>query len=158
MARVDFTSQDYLRDPATGLAKIRAAGSVVEVHFPIVGRTWITTTSDLAGRVLKDSETFRMRKNGRVAGLRWWMPGWLRALAVSSAALAHAEQLAFGRVGGERERPARELVRALGELDDKVGRIAVPLSYTDELYALRSHINLVRRQIEATGDATGLSR
>src|SRR4030095_4996189 len=46
-------------------------------------RTWITTTSDLAGRVLKDSETFRMRKNGRVAGLRWWMPGWLRALAVS---------------------------------------------------------------------------
>jgi hypothetical protein len=49
----------------------------------------------------------------------------------------------------ERERPARELVRALGELDDRVGHIAVPLSYTDELYALRSHINLVRRQIEA---------
>jgi cytochrome P450 PksS len=24
-----------------------------------------------------------MRKNGRVAGLRWWMPGWIRALAVS---------------------------------------------------------------------------
>src|SRR5262245_15849771 len=83
MARVDFTSQDYMRDPAKGLAKIRAAGSVVEVHFPIVGRTWITTTSDLAGRVLKDSATFRMRKNGKVAGLRWWMPGWLRALAVS---------------------------------------------------------------------------
>ena len=83
MVRVDFTSQDYLRDPATGLAKIRAAGSVVEVRFPIVGKTWITTTSDLAGRVLKDSETFRMRKDGKVAGLRWWMPGWLRALAVS---------------------------------------------------------------------------
>src|SRR5262245_8451658 len=83
MTRVDFTSQHYLRDPATGLAKIRAAGPVVEVHFPIVGRTWITTPSDLAGRALKDSETFRMRKNGKVAGLRWWMPGWLRALAVS---------------------------------------------------------------------------
>jgi hypothetical protein len=67
-----------LRDPATGLTKLRAAGPVVEVHFPIVGKTWITTTSDLAGRVLKDSDTFSMRSNGRVGGLRWWMPGWLR--------------------------------------------------------------------------------
>ena len=74
MLRFDFTSQDYLRDPATGLAKVRAAGPVVEVRFPIIGRTWITTTSDLAGRVLKDNETFTMRKNGTLAGLRWWMP------------------------------------------------------------------------------------
>jgi cytochrome P450 len=83
MLRMDFTSQDYLRDPATGLARLRAAGPVVEVRFPIIGKTWITTTSDLAGRVLKDSETFTMRKDGRVAGLRWWMPGWIRTLAVS---------------------------------------------------------------------------
>ena len=40
-------------------------------------------TSELAARVLKDNETFTMRKNGTVAGLRWWMPGWIRALAVS---------------------------------------------------------------------------
>jgi hypothetical protein len=70
MPRVDFTSQDYLRDPAAGLTKLRAAGPVVQVRFPIIGRTWITTTNDLAGRVLKDSETFGMRQNGRVAGLR----------------------------------------------------------------------------------------
>src|SRR5262245_32473528 len=83
MPRIDFTSQEYLRDPITGLARLRAAGPVVEVRFPIIGRTWITTTSKLAGRVLKDSETFTMRKDGRVAGLRWWMPGWIRTLAVS---------------------------------------------------------------------------
>lgn len=83
MVRFDFTSQDYLRDPATGLAKLRAAGPVVEVRFPIIGRTWITTTSELAGRVLKDSETFTMRKDGRLAGLRWWMPASIRTLAVS---------------------------------------------------------------------------
>ena len=29
MLRVDFTSQDYLRDPAAGLTKLRAAGPVV---------------------------------------------------------------------------------------------------------------------------------
>src|SRR5262245_25281709 len=83
MPRIDFTSQEYLRDPITGLARLRAAGPVVEVRFPIIGKTWITTTSELAGRVLKDSETFTMRKDGRVAGLRWWMPGWIRTLAVS---------------------------------------------------------------------------
>jgi predicted oxidoreductase len=68
MFRLDFTSQDYLRDPANGLAKLRAAGPVVKVRFPIIGKTWITTTSDLAGRVLKDNETFTMRNNGNVAG------------------------------------------------------------------------------------------
>src|SRR4051794_20902149 len=87
MRRMDFTSQDYLRDPVAGLASLRAAGPVVEVRFPIVGRTWITTTSDLAGRVLKDSETFTMRKDGTVGGLRWWMPRSIRALAVSMLAM-----------------------------------------------------------------------
>ena len=82
MPRLDFTSQEYLRDPAAGLAKLRAAGPLVEVRFPFVGKTWITTTYELAGHVLKDSETFTLRKNGRtVTGLRWWMPKTLRALA-----------------------------------------------------------------------------
>jgi cytochrome P450 PksS len=80
---IDFTSQEYLRDPAAGLAKLRAQGPVVEVRFPIVGKVFITTTSDLASRVLKDNETFTMRKNGKLAGLRWWMPTFLRTLAVS---------------------------------------------------------------------------
>src|SRR5262249_5934486 len=83
MFRFDFTSQEYLRDPAKGLASLRAAGPIVEVRFPIIGKTWITTTSEMAGRVLKDNETFTMRKDGRVAGMRWWMPGWIRTLAVS---------------------------------------------------------------------------
>ena len=61
---VDFTSQAYFRNPAAGLARLRAAGPVLEVKFPIVGRVWIATTQELAGRVLKDSETFSLRKNG----------------------------------------------------------------------------------------------
>src|SRR3954468_23491804 len=78
MLRLDFTSQDYLQDPTGGLAKLRAAGLVVAVRFPIVGKTWITTNADLAARVLKDNETFTMRKNGKVAGVRWWMMRRLR--------------------------------------------------------------------------------
>src|SRR4029453_5847302 len=138
MARVDFTSQDYLRDPATGLAKIRAAGSVVEGHFPIVGRTWITTTSDLAGRVLKDSETFRMRKNGRVAGLRWWMPGWLRALAVSMLTMDEPDHTRLRNIVDEAFRR-----RAILDMEPKIFAIADELAA--ELFADGSPADLVER-------------
>ncbi|HET8747181.1 MAG TPA: TAXI family TRAP transporter solute-binding subunit [Ramlibacter sp.] len=41
---------------------------------------------------------------------------------------------------------AGEVVRELDELDERVGRISVPLSYADELYALRNNIDVVRRK------------
>lgn len=46
------------------------------------------------------------------------------------------------------ERPRDELMSELDAIDEKVNRISVPLSYADELYALRSHIQLVRRRLE----------
>lgn len=77
-----FTSQDYLRNPAATFERLRREGPVIETDFPIVGKVWITTTQDMASRVLKDSETFTMRKeDGALAGLRWWMPGAIRAMA-----------------------------------------------------------------------------
>jgi TRAP-type uncharacterized transport system substrate-binding protein len=39
------------------------------------------------------------------------------------------------------------LLRELDTLDAKVGRLNVPLSHTDELYALRAHIDLVRGRL-----------
>ncbi|MFC7398005.1 cytochrome P450 [Chelatococcus sp. GCM10030263] len=81
MQRADFMSQDYFRDPAIAVAKLRAAGPVVRTRFPIIGKVWMTTTQDLAAHVLKDSDSFTLRKNGGVAGLRWWMPGTIRAIA-----------------------------------------------------------------------------
>uniref|UniRef100_UPI0035B08A7C TAXI family TRAP transporter solute-binding subunit n=1 Tax=Hylemonella sp. TaxID=2066020 RepID=UPI0035B08A7C len=39
------------------------------------------------------------------------------------------------------------LVQELDELETRVGRIRIPLSYADELYALRNHIDLVRRRL-----------
>jgi TRAP transporter TAXI family solute receptor len=35
----------------------------------------------------------------------------------------------------------------LSEIEEKVNRISIPLSFADELYRLRSHINLVRKRI-----------
>ena len=87
-SRVDFTSQDYFRNPAASLEKLRKQGPVVEVRFPIVGRVWATTTQALADRVLKDTETFTIRKaDGQVAGMRWWMPPMIRTFANSMLAM-----------------------------------------------------------------------
>ena len=36
--RADFASQDYFRNPAAAIEKLRTAGSVVEVRFPISAR------------------------------------------------------------------------------------------------------------------------
>src|SRR5437588_592750 len=44
----------------------------------------VLPTQALADQVLKDTETFAIRKDdGTVAGLRWWMPGIVRTLANS---------------------------------------------------------------------------
>jgi cytochrome P450 PksS len=80
--RIDFSSQEFFRDPAAGIERLRELGPVVQARFPLVGKVWITTTYDLTARVLKDSETFTLRKEGgRLAGVRWWMPPQIRALA-----------------------------------------------------------------------------
>jgi hypothetical protein len=45
-----------------------------------------------------------------------------------------------------RPQEATEVARDLDDLDEKVGRISVPLAYADELYALRNNIDVVRRK------------
>ena len=45
------------------------------------------------------------------------------------------------------KKSAAELARELDALEQRVERIAVPLAYVDELYALRSHIQLVRGRL-----------
>ena len=42
---------------------------------------------------------------------------------------------------------AGALLQELDALEARVGRIRIPLSYADELYALRNHIDLVRRRL-----------
>jgi cytochrome P450 len=75
----DFGSQDYFRNPAAAIERLRAAGPVVEVRFPMIGKVWTPTTQALADQVLKDTETFTIRSDvGAVAGMQWWMPAILR--------------------------------------------------------------------------------
>jgi hypothetical protein len=45
-------------------------------------------------------------------------------------------------------RPREALLAELDALEARVARVSVPLSYADELYALRSHIQWVRRRVQ----------
>src|SRR6516165_7397945 len=83
-ARVNLSSQVFFRNPAAEIEKMRAAGPVIEVHIPIVGRVWTTTTQDLSDQVLRDSDSFTVRnEDGAIAGFRWWMPKILGSVANS---------------------------------------------------------------------------
>lgn len=46
-------------------------------------------------------------------------------------------------------RPAGELLAELDDIDRHVSQVTVPLSYADELYALRGHIQAVRLRLQA---------
>jgi hypothetical protein len=49
------------------------------------------------------------------------------------------------------ERPREELLASLDKLDARAAGVRVPLAYADQLYALRSHIDLVRARLRAPG-------
>ena len=136
--RFDFTNQDYFRDPVAGLERLRRAGPVVEIKFPIVGKVWLTTNYELAGRVLKDSETFSLRKNGGVAGLRWWMPRTVRALANNMLTMDEPDHTRLRGIVDEAFRR-----RAILEMEPRILAIADRLAA--DLFADGSPADLVDR-------------
>ncbi|MDH3667772.1 MAG: cytochrome P450 [Paracoccaceae bacterium] len=82
--RFDIESAAFKRDPGPTLAAMRAAGPVIPMRLPFIGRTWVTTTHAATGTMLKDKAGFvrESRNAGRtgIAGMRWWMPRSLKLL------------------------------------------------------------------------------
>ncbi len=119
--------------------RLRARGPVVEVRFPVVGKVWITTTYELAGRVLKDSETFTIRKDGgRVAGFRWWMPRSVRLLANNMLTMDEPDHTRLREIVDEAFRR-----RAILEMEPRIFAIADELA--GALFADGSPADLVER-------------
>lgn len=99
----------------------------------LADRMWVALLAIVAvliplARVVPPLYEFRVRS--RV--FRWY--GRLRAVEAEAT---------------QGSRPAAELLRALDEIDSHVAGIQVPLSHADELYALKAHIQLVRRRLQA---------
>jgi len=137
--RADFVSQAYFRNPAAEIEKLRSAGPVVEVQFPMIGKVWTTTTQDLADRVLKDSETFTIRTGvGGVAGLQWWMPRILRTLANHMLSKDEPDHRRLRDIVDEAFRR-----RAVLEMEPRILGIADELA--GELFAEGSPADLVDR-------------
>lgn len=137
--RADFSSQSYYRNPAAEIEKLRSAGPVVEVRFPIVGKVWTTTTQDVTDRVLKDSNTFTIRRDdGRVAGFQWWMPGILRTLLKHMLAMDEPDHKRLRDIVDEAFRR-----RAILEMEPRILAIADELA--DGLFREGSPADLVDR-------------
>jgi cytochrome P450 PksS len=134
----DFTSQEYFRDPAAAVARLRAAGPVVEVRFPMVGTVWTTTTQDLANQVLRDSETFTLRQDGAVVGFRWWMPRIVRTISNSMLSFDEPDH---ARLRGIVDEAFRR--RAVLEMEPRILALAGELA--DALFADGSPADLVDR-------------
>src|SRR5215813_7682720 len=137
--RADFVSQAYFRNPAAEIEKLRSAGPVVEVQFPMIGKVWTTTTQDLADRVLKDSETFTIRTGvGGVAGLQWWMPRMVRVLANHMLSMDEPDH---GRLRDIVDEAFRR--RAVMEMEPRILAIADELA--GDLFTAGSPADLVDR-------------
>jgi cytochrome P450 PksS len=137
--QADFTSQEYFRNPAAEIAKLRSAGPVVEVRFPFVGTVWTTTTQDLANRVLRDSETFTLRKeDGQAVGLQWWMPKIVRTI---SNTMLSVDEPDHARLRGIVDEVFRR--RAVLEMEPRIMALAGGLA--DALFAEGSPADLVDR-------------
>src|SRR5260370_4453348 len=137
--RVDFTSQAFFQDPAAGIEKLRACGPVVETRFPIVGKVWITTTYESTTSVLKDSETFTLRKEaGGLAGLRWWMPTFVSGLANNMLTMDEPDHTRLRGIVDEAFRR-----RAVLDMEPHIRAIADDLA--GQLFADGSPADLVER-------------
>jgi len=137
--RFDFASEAFLRDPAAGIATLRAAGPVVATRFPIIGRVFVTTTYEATTRVLKDSATFSLRKeNGALAGLRWWMPASLATIASNMLTMDEPDHTRLRQIVDEAFRR-----RAVLEMEPRIRELADGLAA--KLFAQASTADLVQR-------------
>lgn len=121
---------------------LRSGPPLLQRYLPfwlanLVDRMWVVLASIIVvliplSRVLPP--LYELRVRSRV--FRWY--GRLR-------------QIEDGVAEADEPHEAQALMDELDGLDARVRRLNVPLSHADELYALRSHIGLVREQLRALG-------
>jgi cytochrome P450 PksS len=135
----DFTSETFFRNPQAGVDQLRAIGPAVATKFPIVGRVWVTTTYEAAARVLKDSTTFTLRKEGgATAGLPWWMPKLIGTIANNMLTMDEPDHTRLRDIVDEAFRR-----RAVLDMEPHIRSLADRLA--DELFEGCSPVDLAQR-------------
>jgi cytochrome P450 len=81
----NIVSASFKADPAPTFAAMRAAGAVIPLRLPFVGRVWVTTTYEATQAMVKGNGLFvqegRNAGKSGVAGFSWWLPKPIKALA-----------------------------------------------------------------------------
>lgn len=159
----EFPNDQYTEVPvAKEAARYYKSGPpLLERYLPfwlanLVDRMWVVILPVIAlllplSRILPPLYTWRVRS--RV--YRWY--GQLREVesAVDGAAAGNSGEAPPEADLDRSESRARQLAR-LADIEAKVNRLVVPLSYADELYTLKLHIDRVRAKVlgEASYRAT----
>jgi cytochrome P450 len=86
--RIDIASAAFKRDPFPTFAAMQAAGPVIGLKIPLLGKAWATTTHEATLAMVKDNDLFVQEgrhagKPGLVGGMQWWMPRSLRPMTNS---------------------------------------------------------------------------
>lgn len=137
-ARFNLASDAFFSDPVAAVAALRASGPVVPARFPLIGDVWITTTYEATARVLKESAAFPMRKNGVVAGFRWWMP---KSITMFANNMLTSDEPDHTRLRSAVDEAFRR--RAVMEMEPNVSAIADELA--GQLFAEGTPADLVTR-------------
>ncbi len=142
--RGEFPTADYSEIPVASAAEkyYRDGPPLLQRYLPFwlanfLGRMWLVIVALGAlllplSRVVPPLYVWKVRS--RI--YRWY--GQLRSVeeAVEDAAPEQRRQV------------YEDQVRRLGDIERRVNRLVVPLSFAEELYGLRSHIDFVRKRIE----------
>jgi cytochrome P450 len=86
--KIDIAGAAFKRDPFPTLAAMRAAGPVIPIKLPLLGRSWATTTHEATLAMVKDNDLFVQEgrhagKGSVVGGMQWWMPRSLKPMTNS---------------------------------------------------------------------------
>ena len=109
----------------------------------MIGRVWMTTTQEMASRVLKDNQVFTLRKDdGAVAGMRWWMPSIFRVFAKNMLTVDEPDHSRLRGIVEEafRRRPVLDMTPRIRAIADQLA---------DELFGQASPADLVVRYARA---------
>jgi cytochrome P450 len=137
-ARFNLASDAFFDDPMASVAALRAAAPVVPARFSLIGNVWVTTTHEATARVLKDTAAFPLRKNGTVAGFRWWMP---KSITMFANNMLTSDEPDHARLRGVVDEAFRR--RAVLEMEPNVSAIADELA--GQLFAEGTPADLVTR-------------
>ncbi len=82
--KFDLQSADYMRNPFPTLAAMRAAGPVIRIKIPLMGKIWCATTHEAVGDFLKGADKFASdgrNVEGNHSAIPRWMPKNMKLLA-----------------------------------------------------------------------------